>query len=509
MGAADIAGSGVYIIENLAGSALMGSLLDHVDVGVCVVDGDLNIVAINRQACEILEFPADLIQPGLTLETLIRFNAVRGDFGEGDVEEMVRERLEAAGSVRAESFKYTGVGGDIIAVKRSLLPDGGFITTYANDVSGNASEPGEILKQIKPQTDMVPSGGALTKAEPMSQPPRARPSAPPIPTGKSAGMIDLVIAEDREEIQRILSDVLEEAGYKFRIARNGAEALSLYRSLVPRAMVMNVELPRISGLEVTGAIRSGEADTGEHLPIIGVAAGTNTIDCRACITAGMDHFLVLPLQPDLLAITIARCLEAKPPVAETIADDVNDAADKIDDAASIDGKNQQDQGSRARVLLAEDNQVNHEVFVEILEDGLYDVTGVWDGREAVLQYIANSAAYDVIMMDMAMPVMSGIAAIEAIRAHERIKGLAAIPIIGVSADTTEELRQQAERAGVSDYLIKPVNVDELLGCLARCKIDRNIVDLREKAKEMAAAKGADNPEAPLTIADLARKYQSA
>ncbi|MDH3743273.1 MAG: PAS-domain containing protein, partial [Hyphomicrobiales bacterium] len=383
MGAADIAGSGVYINENLAGSALVSSLLGHVDVGICVADGDLNIVAINRQACEILDFPADLIQSGLTLETLIRFNAVRGDFGEGDVEDMVRERLEVAGSVKAESFKYTQVDGGIITVKRSLLPGGGFITTYADTASRKADVPGDILKQIKPQTDKARSGEALTKSETVPQPPQSRPGAPSVPSGKAAGMIDLLIAEDSEENQRILSDVVEDAGYRFKIARNGAQALNLYRSLAPRAMLMNAELPRISGLEVTGAIRSGEAETGEHLPIIGVAADNSDVDRETCIDAGMDHFLALPLQPELLATTIARCLEADQPAADSASDGAHDNADINDVEAGTKDCSQHDGGSHARVLLAEDNQVNHEVFVELLEDGPYEVTGVWDGREAV------------------------------------------------------------------------------------------------------------------------------
>lgn len=506
MSAAHFAGNGVFINHKVADAGLVAAVLNHVDVGVCIVDGKLNVVAINNLAREILDFPADLIRPGLTLEVLIRYNATRGDFGEGNVEAMVRERLEVARTVEAESFEYEQVDGSRIEVKRSLLPDGGFMTTYkGNPVKRQTNTPDAKADQDQPKEAKATSVAAPSSSQTLHRVAQSAPEQPKSETGNLRGPIDILVAEDNEKNNKALSDILEDAGYNFRIARNGAEALSMYRSLAPNTMLINAALPRISGLEVAGAIRSGEADKKEHLPIIGMAAPADAVERETCIKAGMDYFLPLPIDPELLLATILRCLEDGSGSAQQDDTSTCDSKDSKLDAAH---KGQPAGGAATRVLLAEDNQVNHEVFLELLEDGPYAVTGVWNGREAVVQYIANPAAFDVIMMDMSMPVMSGIEAVEAIRAHERIKGLSRIPIIGVSADTTDELREQALRAGVNRFLIKPVNVDQLLKNLTSCRVERQIDNLKETAQEMASANDANGSAPSLTIADLARKYQT-
>ena len=109
------------------------------------------------------------------------------------------------------------------------------------------------------------------------------------------------------------------------------------------------------------------------------------------------------------------------------------------------------------VLLVEDNNINQLVTGEILTNlGLtFDIAE--DGKQAV-QKVENSPQYDLILMDVQMPVMDGYEATEALRS----KGFTAVPIIGLSANAMKEDRENAIKVGMSDYLTKPIKQKSLI-----------------------------------------------
>ncbi len=115
-----------------------------------------------------------------------------------------------------------------------------------------------------------------------------------------------------------------------------------------------------------------------------------------------------------------------------------------------------------RVLVAEDNPVNREVILELLADLALEVVAVVNGREAV--QACRDEHFDVVLMDVQMPVMDGLAATRAIR------GLAdggTLPIIALTANAFNEDRQACSDAGMDDFLSKPVEPDMLAQMLAR------------------------------------------
>lgn len=118
-----------------------------------------------------------------------------------------------------------------------------------------------------------------------------------------------------------------------------------------------------------------------------------------------------------------------------------------------------------RLLVAEDNALNQEIIVTILEEAGYTVDVASDGAEAV-DKVRNSAdnPYDLILMDIQMPVMDGLEATRAIRSMPE-PNLARLPIVAMTANAFEEDRQRVLSAGMNDHLGKPVDVGKLFATL--------------------------------------------
>ena len=114
------------------------------------------------------------------------------------------------------------------------------------------------------------------------------------------------------------------------------------------------------------------------------------------------------------------------------------------------------------ILLAEDNELNMEIAEFVLQNEGADVTKAWDGQEAV-ELFRNSepGEFDVILMDIMMPVMNGYETTKMIRSLDR-EDAKAIPIIAMTANAFTEDRIRAKEAGMDEHVAKPVDVDLLI-----------------------------------------------
>jgi signal transduction histidine kinase/ActR/RegA family two-component response regulator len=118
-----------------------------------------------------------------------------------------------------------------------------------------------------------------------------------------------------------------------------------------------------------------------------------------------------------------------------------------------------------RVLLADDTEDNQRVFTTLLLRHGYLISPVYDGMQAVAA--AEREPFDIVILDMHMPVMDGLEATCRLRQHEALRGKPRTPIIILTASMRLETRDACLSAGADDYLIKPVDLPELLAALNR------------------------------------------
>jgi len=139
---------------------------------------------------------------------------------------------------------------------------------------------------------------------------------------------------------------------------------------------------------------------------------------------------------------------------------------------------------QAKILLVEDNQINQEIAKEILEGAGLQVDVANDGLEALNR--VKTTAYDLVLMDMQMPVMDGL---EATRQIRLLPGKGDIPILAMTANAFADDRENCFRAGMNDFVSKPVDPDRLLSTLARWIT-------RQTAHASAADISEDNTSTP-------------
>ena len=132
------------------------------------------------------------------------------------------------------------------------------------------------------------------------------------------------------------------------------------------------------------------------------------------------------------------------------------ASDIPEDDIIFDGK---------RILLVEDNELNQEIAVEILQEAGFQVETADDGAAAVDRLKkAVPGQYDLVLMDIQMPVMNGYEAAEQIRKLEHTE-ISNIPIIAMTANAFEEDKKQALDAGMDGHIAKPIDIPELMEML--------------------------------------------
>jgi signal transduction histidine kinase/CheY-like chemotaxis protein/HPt (histidine-containing phosphotransfer) domain-containing protein len=118
--------------ENMRQSELLSLTLESINQGISMVDGNLNLVVMNDRFYELLDFPKEEMPPGTALEVAFRINAERGDYGPGDAQAQINERLALARKAEPHEFTRERPNGTILEIRGAPVPGGGFVTTYTD-----------------------------------------------------------------------------------------------------------------------------------------------------------------------------------------------------------------------------------------------------------------------------------------------------------------------------------------------------------------------------------------
>jgi signal transduction histidine kinase/ActR/RegA family two-component response regulator len=157
------------------------------------------------------------------------------------------------------------------------------------------------------------SAGIPVETRPIEAPAEKEPSVEP-----ARNSLRILLAEDNPLNQRLATRLLEKNGHQVTLATNGREAVELLQTANWEfdAILMDVQMPELDGLEATRNIRRLESALGRHMPIIALTAHTSETDKTLCLEAGMDRHLSKPIQTELLLSTLRNvAISQKAPAA--------------------------------------------------------------------------------------------------------------------------------------------------------------------------------------------------
>jgi PAS domain S-box-containing protein len=259
-----------------------------------------------------------------------------------------------------------------------------------------------------------------------------------------------LLVDDNQTSKTILETVLRTMGFTVAMARSGEEARKILETAQPPVELVLVawSLPDRNGVEVARQIKSHE-----QLPLIPaviLVTGCDLQDLAGEADEFCDGLLEKPFTPSDIFNTIMKAL-GKGSHDQELCSDPQAYLERV----------KQIRG--ARVLLTEDNEINQQVAREVLEGAGLVVSIANNGQEAV--EMATRGDYDLILMDIQMPVMDGITATAAIRSLPNEKQR--IPIIAMTAHAMSGDREKSLAAGMDDHITKPIDPELLFATLVK------------------------------------------
>lgn len=282
----------------------------------------------------------------------------------------------------------------------------------------------------------------------------------------------MLIVDDVEVNRRILCEQFEAWGFRPDAVSSGREALEMMQAAITENdpysfSVIDFFMPEMDGYELAKLIKSDAFL--RDAPLMMMTSVDRAGDGQRFREIGVDGYLIKPMRSTLLYQTTIGMLRnpggamASPPTVDSTAIE-NPAPSKIE---PIKDAPKHVLAARARILLAEDNEVNQLVVKHMIDPNAVELVVVSNGVEAVQAVKQAAEGFDIILMDVSMPEMDGYKATAALRALEERTGKQRTPIICLTAHVMTTDIERSREAGMDDYLSKPISKDKLDAVIAR------------------------------------------
>lgn len=266
-------------------------------------------------------------------------------------------------------------------------------------------------------------------------------SPPQKPSNKQIDDLKVLVVDDNSDMLSLMKIYLDHLGCQVTLEESPERAVQLFTAAQQKSepfdlLLIDWRMPELSGLELFKQLK-GHFLT--HVPNVVFMTG---------------HGHELTSEPALLE-QISGVLH-KPITQSTLYDCLLGALTP-ESQAEVQGKHSLPR-FHGHILLVEDNEINRDIVCEYLGQMQLEVAIATNGQEAV-ERVESGPSYDLVLMDLHMPVMDGLEATAQIR---QIKDKADLPIVALTADVFEEVQKDCYRLGMNDLLAKPLDVQKLI-----------------------------------------------